>query len=166
MEIEQQLLELGQHEDSLQASWKIMRAVKANRGTADAILLGAAFRYGLVEYSKPFRNSRGTWKDSKGRPISFKLDDRFTPGDQAELHDRILSDRDQIHAHSDLSPLDPGVYAAESCGVRFVGRSQNIVHGTELLTEIDSIIRLIECTLDNLKAELARLKSQYPVRAG
>ena len=161
MEIEQRLLEMGQCEVNLQASWKIMRAVKANRGTADAILLGAAFRYGLIEYSKSFRNSRSIGKDQKGRPISFKLDGRFTPGDQVELHKRILSDRDQVHAHSDLNPLDPRIHASESFGVRFVGRSHNTIYGTELLTEIDSIISLIERTLDNLQAELAQLESQY-----
>ncbi len=103
-------------------------------------LFEAAFKFALVEYSKPYKQSYG----STGK---FILDTSYIPNHLLELHTKIVDARDQIIAHSDITVMDPqieGIYGDIAKG------SYKIVTGLEELPNLDRIIELIEATLSNI----------------
>jgi hypothetical protein len=128
--------------------------VKEQKGL-DNPLLGAAFRYALIEYSKPYTESRGTVKNKR------RLDTAHVPRDMYDLHQRIIDARDQILAHSDLTVLAAKIYMNEIRGMPPL-ISKNKIHGLEEFKNIDDIQRLIETTLDNMYVEEKRLAEVFP----
>ena len=129
--------------ESLNNAWRLINIIKTDRGNP---LIGPAFRYALVEYSKPYRESRG-----RGR--KRRLDASCIPTDMLALHERGTDSRDQVHAHSDLTVMDAKLYVHEVQGQRFTGIIQNIITGVEELPNIERIQKLIEGTLDNMYAK-------------
>ena len=127
--------------ECLNRVWRLMNTIKDAQSSS---LVGFAFRFALVEYSKPYNSSRGTFKKKR------KLDTSCIPPDLLALHTRIVNSRDQIHAHSDLTVMDAKLYISEIQGKRFTTISRNIVTGVEELPNIDEIQVLIERTLDNM----------------
>lgn len=139
--------------DSLNSAWRILQEIKRSRGNS---LIGAAFQFAVIEYAKPYRTSYGT----TGR---HKLDDKYVPEAHSELHNRLLATRDQILAHADLTIMEAKLHVAKtSIGQRaFV--VQNVIHGAMELSNIDSVIPLIEQTLDRMYGEADRLEEQLPL---
>ena len=130
--------------DWLNECWQLLKTIQAE---ADNPLRGAAFRFALVLYCKPYGKSRG----SASKP--FKLDKSRIPNCWASLHDRIISSRDQIQAHTDLNVIAGEVHIHEFMGERYSTISQNMISGTEELKNIDEIIALVEGTLDAMYVE-------------
>lgn len=128
-----------------------------------SLLVGAAFRFALVEYSKPYKDSLGVVLNSKGKPHRYKLNDQHVPPDHRDLHQEILARRDKLHAHSDLTVRDAKLYVAQTSSGKIAQIGENLIYGTEELGRLDDIIRLIEGTLDNLYREEKRLESQLPL---
>jgi hypothetical protein len=75
------------------------------------------------------------------------------PNEFLSLHERILAARRQIHAHSDLTVMDARLYLNETQSKRSITISSNIIHGLEELDNLESIIQLIEGTLDKMYAK-------------
>ena len=123
--------------------------------------MGPAFQFALVEYSKPYRNSRGTG----GKGVKYKLEDVHIPTKHRELHKRILAARDQIHAHSDLTVNEAKLYVVNTASGKYASRVQKAIRGTEELSNIDSIIELIEQTLDSMYIEVKRLEAALPIHS-
>lgn len=144
----------------LNNAWRLLEEIK--QCEKRSLLVGAAFRYALIEYSKPFRDSVGVVLSSKGKPARYKLDDRYVPPAQRHLHGELLARRDQLHAHSDLSVRDARLYVSQTAYGSMAQLSENVIHGTEDLARIDEIISLVEGTLDNLYKEEKRLESLLP----
>lgn len=142
--------------DDLNYAWRILNQV---RDTPGSLLAGAAFRFALVAYARPYKASRGSLGGS------HKLDQRFVPTEHQALHWRILQARDQIQAHSDLTVKDAKLHVAKLASGRFVGVAQNIISGLEERPNIDSIITLIELTLDQMYGEAERLEAALPVNS-
>ena len=138
--------------DNLNTAWRILK--KIIEGDKDNPLVGPAFRFAFIKYSKPYTCSRGTIKKE------HKLDDKHIPDKHRELHKRILNARDKILAHSDLTVMEAKVYIADTEHGRFVQTSQNIIHGMEEFPNIDAIIDLIEQTLDSMYIEVKRLEAE------
>jgi hypothetical protein len=72
--------------DNLNKAWCILKEIREYKGSP---LVGLAFQFAPVEYSKPYRNSRGTV--AKG--VKYKLEDLHIPAKHCELHMRILAAR-------------------------------------------------------------------------
>lgn len=128
---------------SLNNAWRLINIIKAESGN---LLVGPAFRYALVEYSKPYRDSRGSGRKRR-------LDTSCIPTDMLALHERVTDSRDQVHAHSDLTVMDAKLYVHEVQEQRFTGIVQNTITGVEELPNIKRIEKLIEGTLDNMYAK-------------
>jgi hypothetical protein len=142
--------------DSLNSAWRILHEIKVSPGNS---LIGAAFQFAVIEYAKPYTISFGV----TGR---HKLDDRYVPSAHRDLHKRLIDTRNQILAHSDLTVMEAKLHVANiSVGQRaFI--VQNVIHGAMELTNIDSIIDLIEQTLLPMYIETERLEKQLPLTMG
>lgn len=146
--------------NDLNNAWRLLQYIKQCK---DNPLMGAAFQFALIEYAKPYKVSLGTITNSKGKPIPYKLDESHIPVKHVKLHKKIIDDRDQIHAHSDLTVKEAKLYVKKSSRGKFAGTIQNKIYGTEKLSDIDAIIDLIEQTLDSMYIEAKRLESLLPI---
>ncbi|MEX2500578.1 MAG: hypothetical protein WD397_17065 [Wenzhouxiangellaceae bacterium] len=127
----------------LNNAWRILKVIHTQ---SENLLIGPAFRFALVEYCKPYKLSHGINK-------KFKLDTSLIPKERLPLHERIISSRDQIHAHSDLTVMDAKLHVHEFMGQRYTLIPKNLIHGTEEISNLQEIIGLIETTLDNMYAQ-------------
>ena len=146
--------------NDLNIAWRLLQEIKQCKGN---ILVGAAFQFALIEYSKPYKASFGILRNSTGKLIPRKLDESHVPAMHIQLHKRIIDARDRIHAHSDLTVMEAKVYVKNSPHGKIVGTLQNKIYGTEELSNIDAIIDLIEQTLDSMYVEVKRLEAALPV---
>lgn len=127
--------------------WTILNRIKGER---DSPLVEPAFRFALVAYATSYNRSDGPVR--KGRDAR-QLDASLVPAEFRELHKRILQARKQIHAHSDLTIMDAQLSINETQGRRYVSIAKNITHGMEEFENLESIISLIEGTLDKMYAK-------------
>jgi len=142
--------------ESLNNARRILNEIKRQKGN---VLAGYAFQFALIEYSKPYKGSNSAIRNSKGKPAhKYKLGIEYIPQKHLPLHKRILEARDKFHVHTDLDIRDTKVYKHE----KYIGRSQNIIDGTEEMKNIDDIIDLIEQTLDAMYVEVKRLGDTLP----
>jgi hypothetical protein len=144
----------------LNNAWRILQEIKQFKDKP--LIVGAAFRFALVEYSKPFKNSVGVVLNSKGKANKYKLNDQHVPPNHRDLHQEILARRDQLHAHSDLTVRDAKLYVSKTGSGKIAQIVENLIFGTEELDRLDDIISLIEGSLDKLYEEEKRLESQLP----
>jgi hypothetical protein len=142
--------------DSLNSAWRTLHEIKQSPGNS---LIGPAFQFAIIEYAKPYMTSFGI----AGR---HKLDDRYVPSAHRDLHKRLIDTRKKILAHSDLTVMEAKLHVANiSVGQRaFI--VQNVIHGAMQLTNIDSIIDLIEQTLVPMYVETERLENQLRLTMG
>jgi hypothetical protein len=152
---EERYAHLDASTDDLNEAWSILKEIKV---APDNILVGAAFRFALVAYARPYRISRG----EGGR---YKLSDVFVPSEYRELHERILAARDQVHAHSDLTVKEARLHVATTPGGKFVGVVRNVITGLEELANINEILVIIEQSLSAMYKEVGRLKASLPVNS-
>lgn len=127
--------------ERLHNAWTTLNAIK---GEANSRLVGPAFRYALVEYSTPYTASEGVVKRR------HKLDGSCVPSAYMALHERILTARHKIHAHTDLTVRDAKLYLNEIQGKRYASIASNTIHGLEELGQLEEIVRLIEGTLESM----------------
>ena len=134
----------------LNNAWRLLNTIHTQ---SENPLIGSAFRFALVEYSKSYRLSHGINR-------KFKLDTSLIPEKHLPLHERIVTSRDQIHAHSDLTVMDAKLHVHEFMGQRYTLIPQNIIYGTEELPKLQEILALIEATLDNMYIQEKVLESE------
>lgn len=152
---EETYVHLVSSSDDLNEAWRILGEIK--KGPENP-LVGAAFRYALVAYARPYLSSRGDHR-------CHKLDKRFIPPDQQELHCRLIAARNQIHAHSDLTVREAKLRVAKTPSGKWIGAAQNVIRGTEEFANIDAIISTIEGTLRAMYDEIRRLEASLPVNS-
>ena len=139
--------------NDLNKALSLLQAVKINM---DNPLRAPAFELALIVYSKPYKQSNGiTTKKHK-----HKLDDKCVPDKHRDLHNRILTNRDKMHAHTDLILREPKVHVENTS--KIVGLSENIIDVTAEFRNIDSIIELIEQSLDGMYEEEKKLAAALP----
>ncbi len=141
---------------NLNEAWGILQDIKQNKGNR---LVGPAFQFALIEYSKPYKKSRGHVKRD------HKFENEHVPPQYLELHGEIINARDQIHAHSDLTVADANVYVANTKYGKHVGVGRNILYDTEKLSRIDDIIDLIERSLDSMYVKVKQLEATLPLNS-
>lgn len=136
----------------LNNAWRLLNMIHVQ---FENPLIGPAFRFALIEYCKPYKLSCGVNR-------KFKLGTSFIPKEYLPLHEQIISSRDQIHAHSDLTVMDAKLDVHEFMGQRYTLIPQNNIHGTEELSNLQEIVTLIEATLDNMYAQEKVLENALP----
>jgi hypothetical protein len=124
----------------LNNAWRLLNTIHTQ---PENPLVRPAFRFALVEYCKPYKPSHGINK-------KFKLDTSLIPQEYLPLHERIITSRDQLHAHSDLTVMDAKLHIHEFMGQRYTLIPQNIIYDTEELPNLEEIVALIEASLDNM----------------
>lgn len=137
--------------ERLAGAWRTLTAIKQD---ANHPLVGPAFRFALVEYAAPYTRSDGVHKSR------YCLDKQYVPVEFLELHHRIVESRHQVHAHTDLRPLNSKLSFVDLPNQRLVSTSRNGIHGLEDLGNIDAIIVLVEKTISNMCADRDRRKLQ------
>lgn len=159
-EQEEKYIHFANSIDSLNKTWRILKKIKQEEGNP---LAGFAFQFALIEYSKPYKDSNSAYLNTKGKPMyKYNLGNEFIPQKFLMLHKRILNARDKFHAHLELDIRDTKVYVQSTEQGRNILRSQNLIDGTEEMTNIDDIIDLIEKTLDAMYVEAKNLGDNLP----
>jgi len=141
-------------------AWRLLQEIERDKASS---LASAAFQFALIEYSKPYKFSKGTLSNSIGKKIKYKLDESHIPAKHIELHKRIINARDQILAHSDLTVREANLYVKNSPHGKIVGTVQKKICGNEEISNINAIIDLIEQSLDSMYIEAKRLKEALPI---
>jgi len=155
---EEEYIHLVSSSGALNNSRKILLEIKRQK---DNPLLGPAFQFALVEYSKPYTISYGAELDKKGNPkYKFILTDKFISDEFKDLHNQILTDRKKMHAHDDLSIKDAKVLVSKTRSDKFVGIIQNKIYPIEKITKIDEIIQMIEMSLDKMYFKISELQKK------
>ena len=152
---EEQYVHFAYSIENLNTARKILQEIKKS---ADHPLVNPAFQFALIEYSKPYRRSRGTIKKEQ-----HILGNEHVPVKHSEMHKRILAARDEIHAHTDLTVREATLCVVDIERERTVFTTQNVIRGNEELQNIDAIIDLIEQTLDSMIKELKLLEAALPL---
>lgn len=132
---------------SLNAAWSIIDALVNSEN--HKVVVWAAYRMAFIEYAKPYKSSWGI----EVKRHTLELPD-ISPGDRA-LHDRIISLRDTVLAHSDISVKDAQLFLehidAKSLPL-IVSNTPNVL---PTLTEFRG---LIENSLDQLYRQLSEIE--------
>jgi len=138
--------------DDLNRAWIILNEIlKPTIG----LLVISAFQFAIIEYAKPYLKARGKLRD-------YKLDDSCVPSEHKNLHQKLLKMRNTIIAHSDLTIRDAHLHVVDMPSGRFVGTAQNVIVAWEEISNIETIIDLIERTLECLYKREQRLKVDLP----
>lgn len=140
--------------EDLNNAWRILKEIKRSDENP---LIGPAFQLALIEYSKPYKGSYVSENERN------KLDEKYVPDEHLQLHNRIVDARDQIHAHSDLTVREAKLYVEETKQGKIATQVQNVIYGTEELSNIGEIIDLIEQTLDRMYEEADRMEQRLPL---
>jgi hypothetical protein len=156
---EEQYIHFVSSIDDLNSAWRILQEIKRSQNNS---LVGPAFQFALIEYSKPYRTSYGVALNAKGKPLVHKLDGSHVPAMHLDLHNRLLTARDKIHAHSDLTVMEAKLYVARTSEGQRASIVQNVIYGWEEVSNIDLIIDLIEQTLDSMYVEVEQLEASLP----
>ena len=136
---------------SLNNAWVILSKLKEQK---DNPLTGPAFRFALIEYSKPYKQAYGNKR--------WKLDGSHIPPGMEVLHKRIIDARDQVHAHTDLTILEAKIYVRDTKDRRVSTIVQNKITGLEEFANLDDIITLIEGALDSMYLKEKELEAALP----
>lgn len=127
--------------NSLNESWGILNTIHTQQKKP---LIAPTFRYALILYCKPYKNSQCTIKKKR------QLQTDFIPPEYLPLHERIILSRDKVHAHSDLTIMEAKLTVNNFKEQRYTSIIQNTIYGTEELVNLPKIVTLIEKTLDNM----------------
>jgi hypothetical protein len=151
---EEQFIHIATCISRLHSAIETLRAIKA--AAPDNPLIAPAFRFALVEYVSPYTGADGQLK-------KYKLDHKYVPAEHLDLHNRIVSARHQVHAHSDLTIMNAKFKAT---GTRANPEAE--VSGTHVdvlkeLTNIDQIISLVNDSIHNMYVDRdAQLQALNP----
>jgi len=138
---------------ALNNAWRIFTTLLEESGNR---LFASSFRYALIEYSKPYRESRGEVKKKR------RLDVSYIPQKMLPLHKRIIDARDQIHAHTDLNVLDAKLSVHKESGNQYAQICKNNINGLEEIANLKEILLLIEGTLNNMYEKEKLLEAALP----
>lgn len=103
--------------NNLNEAWRILQIIKQSN---DNPLIGPAFQFALIEYSKPYFESRGVVK------TNHRLGLKHIPTRYHGLHNEILTARKQLHAHSDLTVQDARVFVTNTDYGKHVGTASSV----------------------------------------
>lgn len=115
------------------------------------IMFDASYRMALIEYSKPFKASKGITKRHRLSLPSLSVD-------QTVLHERILKLRDTFLAHSDLIEKDAKIYQGKEMGLPLPVIISNT---SPLLPDKGEVKALVEFLLDDLYDQTLTMAAKH-----
>ncbi len=135
---------------SLNRTWVILGKLEGSG--VDPVLRTASYHMALIEYAKPFKESRGANK--RRHFLAFPS----LSADDTALHSQLLALRDQVLAHSDLTVKDAKLYVGESNG-----RALPLIisNTAQQLPRTSQVRQLVEHLLDALYAEIPTYEQQF-----
>lgn len=74
----------------------------------------------------------------------------------------ILAERDQLHAHSDLTILAARLTVHRFEEAKYAQIARNVIDTTRLFAKLDEVIALVEGSLDQMYIEIKELESHLP----
>ena len=147
-EYEEDLIHLEQCINDLNSAWTILDII--NKVDANPVLRSAAYRMAIIEYAKPFKNSRGITR------YKLLLDPPPLSSEENLLHEQLIGLRDQFLAHSDLSIKGPQLHTHSYNGRRYHQISTNTEPG---FPDPQSFKALVERVLDGLYARVEAMRA-------
>ena len=123
---------------SLGRAWRTIKELEGD-DKAHPVVWRAAYQMALVDYAKPYKESRGANK----RSHRLRFPQTFSNADRA-LHKTLLDLRDQFLAHSDLTIKDAKLHLVEVAGQPYPLISSNT---DPQLPKLETVRKLIERTL-------------------
>ena len=129
----------------LNHAWRII--CELEHADSNSLVWIAAYQMAIIEYAKPYKESRGTnkWRYIIPTP---ELDDT-----NRLLHEKLLSLRDTFLAHSDLTIKDAKVSVVSIAGNP---KPQIILNTEPLMPPLAEVKALIESTLEILYKEIPK----------
>jgi len=139
----------------LHSALETLRTIKA--ASPDDPLIPPAFRFAIVEYVSAFTRSDGQVKKN------YTLGDKHVPPKYLDLHKRLKTARNSVHAHSDLKIMSAqfkaiGTRANPAAEIRGC-----YINELKELQNIDQIISLINESINNMYVDRdTQLKALTP----
>lgn len=127
-------------------SLKIMEDIRQER--EDSRLIVPAFRFSLIEYSKAFTNTVVLRNDT-GR----KLKNKHVPQKFREIHKEIIKERHTVHAHSDISLLEPQIQFLERKGEGTLVFISSRADDSRMLIKLNELMMLVEGVLESVRQD-------------
>ena len=89
----------------------------------------------------------------------------FIPSAHADLHKIILNERDQMHAHSDLTVMAAQLTVHKFEEQKYAMIIRNHLEPTRLASRFDEVVDVLEQTIDRMYIEVKTLEAQLPPTA-
>jgi hypothetical protein len=131
-----------------------LAVLRTIRDVSEHPLAAPAFRYALVEYATPYTRSDG----QSGR--RFELNNRFVPPEFIELHRRILTARNQIHAHADLRPMQARLTISQAPPGPSISILSRYIDELAEMANLSKVIDLVEGTITNMDVAIAEKRRE------
>lgn len=138
--------------ESFRRSIEILRELSnANIGRT---LTDAAHKMAIIEYAKPYTSARGNSK------FKYCLETPALCTSDTRLHDVLLTLRDKVIAHSDLTPKQGKVFSTSATESRPAIVSLNT---DPQMPSVDRVLALVERTLElHQERRLQMSSSMFP----
>jgi hypothetical protein len=139
--------------DDLKEAYRSIEAV--NRYKRD-VVISALIKIAIISYSRPFKKCRGEYNKH------YKLEADIIPNQYKELHQKIITYRDQIFAHSDIDLKKPEVRKCkienkEIFSITYRGFSpKDFLHETAKMKQlINEVLSSMSLCIDEIKKSLS-----------
>ena len=133
----------------------VIRLLNRARPEDDLIVKSTLIRYCIIEYARPFKESRGVFS-RKFRPL--EKENVFQGGNAG--HEKLMIERDQRIAHGDITALCPKLhYWREGDIFPIVQKTSQLYNDLNIL--IDEMLGLCDVVLRYLSNELSRLETGF-----
>ena len=137
--------------DDLNEAFESVKAIKRYKKD---IAISALVKIAVISYSRPFKTCRG--RDNQ----CYKLQNDVIPVQYKTLHQKIITYRDQIFAHTDIHVRKPAVQKwtidnKEGFSITYRGFSPK-----DFLHETDKMKLLIEKVLSSLQLYANEIKKE------
>lgn len=139
--------------DDLKEAYISLEAV--NRYKREVVIL-ALIKIAIISYSRPFKKCRGEYDKY------YKLEADIIPNQYKDLHQKIITYRDQIFAHSDIDLKKPEVRKCkienkDIFSITYRGFSpKNFLHETAKMKQlINEVLSSMRFRIDEIKKNLS-----------
>jgi hypothetical protein len=137
-------------DDLIEAFSSLKAITKYKRNIAVSALVKVA----VISYSRPFKNCRGKYK------ACYKLQNDIIPDQYKSLHQKIITYRDQIFAHTDIDVRRPDIKKFKIENKTSIAITYRGFSSKDFLHEIEKMKKLIECIVSSLQQHVDEIKNE------
>jgi hypothetical protein len=137
--------------DDLIEAYSSLKAIKKYKKN---VAISALVKAAVISYARPFKKCHGKYK------ACYKLQSNIIPHPYQSLHQKIITYRDQIFAHTDIDVRGPDIKklkfeSKEIFAITYRGFSYK-----DFLHEIEKMKKLIECIVSTLQQHRNEMKTK------